>query len=254
MSCLLVTSGRTKGQTYQVSPERDCVIGRTSDCDICIADPRISRRHCVIVPGQAGFLVRDLDSANGLLLNGTKIREAPLKEGDRLTIGSAEMEFHVTERFEDVETKRLAAGQSAVPALARPARRPSNRLDTEALLFCARCSGSIPVTDLASGRARRTDAGTLCVECLAGDSAASDAARAGAPAAGAAPSPEEVSRLAEELARDTATCPPVGGPASGSPATADGSDVIELDDEGLPLLPDERASPPPDLGTTPEVH
>jgi pSer/pThr/pTyr-binding forkhead associated (FHA) protein len=208
VSCLVILSGRAKGHTYQISPDRENLVGRTGDCDACIVDPRMSRRHCVISAGRTGYTIRDLDSANGVWLNGRKVREAGLQEGDRIRLGFTEMEFHVTERFEDAETKRLVPAETKPPDLGLEALAGKPAKKTPAVLFCSRCSGSIPAADLDSGRAAQKDGRPVCAECLARQQARIDSARKTAElvgkdvAAAAAESAaaEEVSRLAAELA------------------------------------------------------
>lgn len=61
-----------------------CVIGRAPECDFRIAaDPRVSRRHCVI----DGPTVHDLGSRNGTIVNGKPCGTAELHDGDELLIG-----------------------------------------------------------------------------------------------------------------------------------------------------------------------
>jgi len=67
-------------------------LGRGSDTDIRIDDPGCSRDHCEIVLGDPA-LVRDLHSTNGTYVNGSKIREAPIKDGGRLSLGSTTLIF-----------------------------------------------------------------------------------------------------------------------------------------------------------------
>ncbi len=74
------------------------VIGRGSDVDLRINDPGISRRHAEIrVHGSGAILdvtIIDLGSTNGIVVNGHRIREAPLSEGSRIEIGSTRMLVH----------------------------------------------------------------------------------------------------------------------------------------------------------------
>ena len=49
------------------------VIGRAPDCDVVIQDLKASRRHCQLTRKESGFLLEDLGSRNGTLVNGTKI-------------------------------------------------------------------------------------------------------------------------------------------------------------------------------------
>ncbi len=243
MSCLVAISGSTKGRTFQVSPDRDNVIGRVSGCDVCIVDTRISRRHCVISAGEAGYLIRDLGSANGILVNGVKVSEAALKDEDKIRMGVTELEFHQTERFEDAETKRLAPGEQAAPDLQRSARKPAKSLGTQSLEFCSRCSGSIPATDLASGRARKVGGKLVCTECLAHQRAKVDAAavvEAADPAAGEQAedarektSAEEVSKLAAELAEQAPS--PLEGKAASKPPRAEEPEEASPAEDAVPV-------------------
>ncbi len=258
MSCLVVTSGRAKGHTFQVSPERDNVIGRMGGCEICIIEPRISRKHCIISAGQTGYTIRDLDSANGVFLNGKKIKEAGLQDGDKLRVGLTEMEFHLTERFEDAETKRLVANDDKAPDLKRPKKLKASGEETQPMVeFCSRCSGSITPAQLASGRAKRIDGKPVCVECVAKDQAAADAKAAAKSIAGSdkedgkqATSAEEVSRLAEEIAEKAEDARPIPfrdtdvtedeGEADDAPDEAgaeeeEEDDLPEADDEDVPV-------------------
>ena len=65
-------------------------IGRTRDCDLCLADLSVSRRHAELMRGADGWLLNDLGSHNGTRLNGWLVRETvPVRAGDRLEFGSA---------------------------------------------------------------------------------------------------------------------------------------------------------------------
>ncbi len=70
--------------------ERACVIGRHPGCDLQLIDSRMSKRHARIARGQAGLRVEDLDSLNGVFVNGRRIEgDAELVPNDLLSIGSA---------------------------------------------------------------------------------------------------------------------------------------------------------------------
>src|SRR5690606_13214411 len=66
---------------------RSIVLGRSRDCDVVLADTNVSRRHAELVRHGGGFVLRDLDSTNGSLVNGRRVREAPVTAGDVLTLG-----------------------------------------------------------------------------------------------------------------------------------------------------------------------
>src|SRR3954469_2826347 len=64
------------------------LVGRHPECDIQIESRKISRRHCCIAQVNDYLVVRDLDSTNGVRINGERVAEGKLKLGDELTIGN----------------------------------------------------------------------------------------------------------------------------------------------------------------------
>lgn len=76
--------------------EQTLVMGRMADCDVVIADPRSSRRHAEIRPSGSGFVITDLGSMNGTLVNGAAIREQPLADGDEIRLGNTVLRFEAS--------------------------------------------------------------------------------------------------------------------------------------------------------------
>jgi pSer/pThr/pTyr-binding forkhead associated (FHA) protein len=71
-------------------------IGRSRDCDVVLADGNVSRRHAEILPTEDGWSVNDLNSTNGVLVNGRRIAGAtPLRAGDRIELGTSELRFEL---------------------------------------------------------------------------------------------------------------------------------------------------------------
>ncbi len=66
-------------------------IGTSPACDIVLADPKVSRRHCEIALTPQGIVLRDLGSKNGTLAGRVAIREAVLPEGVVVTLGGSEL-------------------------------------------------------------------------------------------------------------------------------------------------------------------
>ena len=73
--------------------KREVVIGRSKDCDIQLADPNVSRKHAGVREGGAAYWVVDLDSTNGMEVNGRRLKRAKLRQGDRILLGSTELVF-----------------------------------------------------------------------------------------------------------------------------------------------------------------
>ena len=69
------------------------VIGRSKECDIQLPDPNVSRRHAEVRQEGAAYWVIDLDSTNGMEVNGRRQKRAKLRQGDRITLGSTELVF-----------------------------------------------------------------------------------------------------------------------------------------------------------------
>jgi hypothetical protein len=62
-------------------------IGRTADNQIVVPIREVSRRHAEIVLDEGGYLIRDLGSPNGTFVNGERVTEHRLDDGDRIALG-----------------------------------------------------------------------------------------------------------------------------------------------------------------------
>jgi len=84
------------GQTVQLI-RPDMVIGRHTDADVRLPLPDVSRRHCRCVFENGGWSIHDLNSLNGIYVNGEKVQKAALQPHDTVTIGGFTFEVHVGE-------------------------------------------------------------------------------------------------------------------------------------------------------------
>ncbi len=108
---LIAEAGPDRGREITV-PEGEISLGRSSQNDVCLVDPILSRHHCRISFHGGALSVEDLDSANGTLVNGEEIKTAELHDGDTITIGDTVLR---------VRNAPKAAPQSApVPEVAPP--------------------------------------------------------------------------------------------------------------------------------------
>jgi serine phosphatase RsbU (regulator of sigma subunit)/pSer/pThr/pTyr-binding forkhead associated (FHA) protein len=101
-------------------------IGRASDCSIPIKDRYLSRRHAEIIAVGKQWVLKDLGSANGTYLNGSRVdADIPLKAGDRIRLGDTELVFETAEK----NTDRFIAVQEtpASPTIAIPVREITDR-------------------------------------------------------------------------------------------------------------------------------
>ena len=60
------------------------MIGRLPECAVPLSDPQVSRHHAEVRPDHDGYRVVDLGSMNGTLVNGTRISEHVLRDGDEI--------------------------------------------------------------------------------------------------------------------------------------------------------------------------
>jgi hypothetical protein len=67
------------------------VVGRDADGPGCIADPKVSARHCVVRRNDDGLMVDDLGSRNGTWVNGASVEYAALADGDELVVGATRL-------------------------------------------------------------------------------------------------------------------------------------------------------------------
>ena len=84
---LIQISGRETGQMYHLTTG-NLKLGRDPACQIILDDPHISRVHAEIVANGKDIVVKDAGSTNGVFVNGKKITEHKLNDGDKLLIGT----------------------------------------------------------------------------------------------------------------------------------------------------------------------
>jgi uncharacterized RDD family membrane protein YckC len=113
-------------------------IGRDPSNDLVLPDALVSRRHAVIECRSGQYLIRDCNSSNGSLVNGDRITEQPLKDGDLLAIGTARLLFRLTE-IEDVSAKVVPHPSS--PRMSCPSCQADYRRGD---LFCRKCGHGLP--------------------------------------------------------------------------------------------------------------
>ena len=91
------------------------LFGRDLECDVRFDSRKISRKHCCVAQVGEFLVVRDLGSTNGVRINGTRVLEGRLKQGDELTVGG--------HRYQ-VRVDGAAGGRSSAPANAKRAAPP----------------------------------------------------------------------------------------------------------------------------------
>jgi pSer/pThr/pTyr-binding forkhead associated (FHA) protein len=82
-------SGKYQGGEFPLRPNREIIIGRSSDLDMVLVEDMVSRKHAKITTDNHVVTIQDLGSTNGTFVNGEKVRKADLKDGDRILIGTS---------------------------------------------------------------------------------------------------------------------------------------------------------------------
>jgi len=108
---LVVLSGEHRGSEHRMKGDM-LRIGKSRENDVVLIDSTVSRSHCEIVRESRGYLLRDLGSTNGTLLDGAEIREVYLRPGAILTVGKVELKVRTfAERIEILPSEQDRFGE-----------------------------------------------------------------------------------------------------------------------------------------------
>ena len=92
---LRVVEGQDAGKTVDARRER-VTIGRSVICDFPLTDASVSSNHCEIVAREDGFLLRDLESTNGVFVRDVRVREAFIAPGMTFRVGQTRVALEDT--------------------------------------------------------------------------------------------------------------------------------------------------------------
>jgi hypothetical protein len=115
MARLLFRDSQGREGTVELSPTETVFVGRGLDCAIRTEDGMVSRRHSQIRMEGGRFVVEDLGSANGTLLNNTRVQKQALGHTDVIQCGSLMMRFIDEGAVNIVQQPLPAAGSSPPP-------------------------------------------------------------------------------------------------------------------------------------------
>jgi uncharacterized RDD family membrane protein YckC len=113
-------------------------IGRDPSNDVVLPDAMVSRRHAVIEYRGSQYYIRDCNSSNGSLVNGDRVSERSLRDGDLVAIGTARLLFRDDLNLED-------PGAKVVPHPSAP-RQQCSTCQAEFRkgdLFCRQCGAAV---------------------------------------------------------------------------------------------------------------
>ena len=93
----VVETGGEQINFNEIPLARLAILGRLPTNDIVLPSTKVSRRHAQIEEGEAGYVITDLGSANGVYVNNNRIKESPLQDGDVIGIGRYKLRFSLAE-------------------------------------------------------------------------------------------------------------------------------------------------------------
>ena len=110
---ITLSSGK---QFVQSLPFESVRIGRSRDCDIVLEDKGLSRLHAQIESVDGQWIIRDLQSANGVFVNGKKVHETALSSGDTVRLGGCSITVQLSEKERNLDhTDRTVIKKNVFP-------------------------------------------------------------------------------------------------------------------------------------------
>jgi hypothetical protein len=121
-------SGKYQGGEFPLKTDKQIVIGRSSELDMVLVEDMVSRKHAKITVASGKITIEDLGSTNGTFVNGEKIKQARLKEGDRILIGTSILKLvHQGADAQDLDDTAVKAKLEAAAA-ASAAKKTSSSM------------------------------------------------------------------------------------------------------------------------------
>jgi len=93
---VICMTGKNKGLCYYLTDQR-VIMGRSNQADIQIVDTQASREHLELVKVGKDYVLTDLGSQNGVMVNDLKVKQHKLKNGDKIIVGSTVFKFSIVD-------------------------------------------------------------------------------------------------------------------------------------------------------------
>jgi uncharacterized RDD family membrane protein YckC len=138
MAKLIVNPTSSNRREILLSRTTILTIGRDPSNDLVLPDAMVSRRHAVVEHRGQKFFLRDCSSANGSVVNGDRVSERALRDGDLVAIGSMRLLFR-EEVLAEAGGGKVLAHPSAAPLECPSCKSQYRRGD----LFCRECGAKV---------------------------------------------------------------------------------------------------------------
>ncbi len=89
---LIILSGSSASKSFPLVD--GMTIGRGSTCQVRLSDSTVSRQHARLRLSGGHWYIQDIGSKTGILVNGNRVQAAGLNNGDRIRLGTVDLEFH----------------------------------------------------------------------------------------------------------------------------------------------------------------
>jgi putative nucleotidyltransferase with HDIG domain len=127
MTTRLELAVRHSDRIVPLSPGTTLTLGRTSQSDVQIDDPSVSRRHCEISLDEGILHIKDLGSANGTFINERAITEADARAGDEIRLGGAILDVRDPDHVaSEDDSAAVTVGESTVESVIQRRIEPSH--------------------------------------------------------------------------------------------------------------------------------
>jgi uncharacterized RDD family membrane protein YckC len=134
---LVVNPSSPNRREISLSPATALTIGRDPTNDVVLPDAMVSRHHAVVEPRAGLFVLRDCHSANGSVVNGERVSERGLRDGDVVAIGTVRLVYHADPP--DSPSGKVVLHPSAVPLRCQACGAEYRRGD----VFCRECGKQV---------------------------------------------------------------------------------------------------------------
>lgn len=178
MPKLRIEAGRGQGKTVEF--EKQAIVGRGETTTLQIGDVKASREHCKVFEQGGTWVVADLNSRNGIKVNGVVTTRKNLAHGDRIEVGETVLVFETGGAATAAAAPAAGAAAAAAPA---PAKSPA---PAKASPPPPSPSRAAPAPVARSSAAPKSDAAAKKAAAMAEARAAAAKGAAAKPAGGAA--------------------------------------------------------------------
>ena len=125
---IVCMTGERRGEVYYIRSKR-VLLGRSKDADIPIYDAQSSREHAELSKVGPTYIITDLKSNNGVVVNGQKIKQTRLKSRDRIIIGKTVYKYEIINiREEKLSVINPGEDQTGAPEIKEEGKKKSKAI------------------------------------------------------------------------------------------------------------------------------